>query len=173
MEELSTAQQLLPIKLALGRPVYLRPYEQVLRVSVEPEKISLTIRTYQTSETEREVRFLKSGLRLKTWKLVDGKWVEQFVLGDDGRKHSLTLWDDDFEPISERRIGHSLTPDEYYDRIKREAETYRPGTSRYPLANYACTMMAGPHGTTPDMYRYWTRHDKILDELGDDDGSED
>jgi hypothetical protein len=173
MEELSAAQQLLPVKLALGKPIQLRPYEQVLSHKITDDEIFLSIRTWEFRETKSEVRFLKSGIRLRNWKLLDGKWVEQFYRGADGHKHSVVLWDDDFEPFTERLIGHSLTPDEYYDRIKWEAETYRVGTSRYPLDNYHCTMAAGPHGSTPDMYRYWTRHDKILEELGDDDGSED
>jgi hypothetical protein len=168
MDEMTTAQQLLPVKLAIGRPVYLRPYEQVVAFKITDEEVNLSIRTYEVTETAREVRFHKSGIRIRTWKTNElGIWKEQFYRNAEGNIEAMILWDDDFKPYVECRFGHSLTPDEYMERVEREAMTYRPGTSRFPLSNYHATMAAGPTGTTPDMFKYWKRHYELLE--GDDD----
>jgi len=175
MTELTVAQQLLPIKQAIGRPVQLRPYESIVRVKVDPEEILLVLQVYDWTETAREVRFHKSGLRMRIWKLKDGKWKEQFERDPDGKITTLTVWDDDFKPYTECKFGYSLSPQEYYDRLERERMTYRPGTFRTPLDSFERTVQCGPSGTTPKMYRYWTGHDRddtftteSEEELGDD-----
>jgi hypothetical protein len=161
MHEKSTAQQLLPVKLAVGRPVYLRPYEQVLGVKITDDEVTLSIRTYEYTETVREVRFHKCGIRMRTWKPNElGIWKEQFYRNAEGNIEPIILWDDDFKPFIECRFGHSLTPDEYLERVEREAMTYRVGTPRTPLSNYYS------RDTCPEMKQYWSTHERIL---GDDD----
>lgn len=149
--ELTTAQMLQPIKLALGKPIYLRPYQTVLNVVVTDTGINLVVRVMAYTETTREVRFTKSGIQLRSWKLLNNIWVEQTP---------FTVWDEDFVPYVEALFGRHVSVDEYRERRQWEAETYRCGSSRSPMDNFTRTVEGGRETTTDAMYQYWTGHQR-------------
>lgn len=147
--ELTPAQMLQPAKLALGRVIQLTPYQQVLGVNVTDSDISILLHVMRYSETAREVRFTKSGMRLRSWKKDGKRWIEQ---------EPLTIWDEEFVPYTEVRFGRHVSVDEYREQRQWEAETYRCGTGRTPMDSFNRTVEGGRDSTTDAMYTYWTGH---------------
>lgn len=160
--QLTAAQQLLPIKQVLGRPYRLLPYESVHKVTVTEEKITLVLKVYQYTETQREVRFTKSGFRMFAWsRQDDGRWKPE-PLGLDGEQLDMTMWDVDFAPYIECRYGTHRSVKDYYEQLEWEAETYRPGTSRTPLDSFHRSVDGNMADTTPAMFKHWTGVDQEL-----------
>jgi hypothetical protein len=160
MNELTAAQQLKPVKQALGKPFQLLPYQSVKKVTITADSITVLLQVYQFTETYREVRFHKSGLMMYAWKLKDNVWIAQHLGGDD--QIPLVIWDESFEPYIECRFGTHRSIKEYYDRLEWESNVHRPGTSRTPLDNFTRTVEAAQCETTPAMFKYWTGVDREL-----------
>ena len=150
LDQLTQAQQLRPLKEALGRPLHLLPYQSVKAVKVYPTFVCVELAVMHFTETAREVRFTKSGLMMKSWKLVDGYWQEQ---------ETLTVWDEDFVPYIEARFGVHRSVEETREQAQWEAETYRCGSRRTPMDSFARTVEGGRDTTTPAMFKYWTSHE--------------
>lgn len=148
----TAAQQLKPIKEA-GIVFHLRPYQELVKVVIQPDEIVIVLKIYKYSETLREVRFTKSGNRLYCWKLKDKIWEPQ---------EPLTSWDEDFVPYVERRYGVHISESEYRAKLEWEAMTYRCGTKRTPLDSFSRTVEERTSDTTADMYKYWTGHELDL-----------
>lgn len=148
---ISPAQRLRPVKEALGFPVLLRPYQELIEVTVTDEAIMVLTTVKSYTETTKEVRFHKSGTQLLSWKKEDGRWVQQ---------ETLTAWDeeDDNSPM-EVRYGYSLSEREYKDRLEWEAMTYRCGTPRTPLDSFERAVWGD---TSDSMFQYWTGHSRAL-----------
>jgi len=153
LEDLTPAQKLAQIRDAIGMPVYLRPYEKITQMCINDTGASITIDTYSYDEMKYEVRFTGHASRMRSWmKLADGSFMEL---------PPITIWDDDFQPFTERIRGHSISPEEYNDRRDWEAMTHRPGTSHTPLDS--CSRTLEDAGTESDkMYRYWVGHSRHL-----------
>ena len=151
--ELTAAQLLKPAKLALGRPIQLLPYQRVLRVDITDDTVSIVLSVMAYTETSREVRFTKSGIRLKSWKNQNGRWIEN---------EPFTIWDDQFIPYIEARFGRHISVAEYREQRQWEADTYRCGTGRTPMDNFNRTVEGGRDTTTDKMYKYWVGHDRDL-----------
>lgn len=150
MTEQTIAQQLIPLKRALGRPFQVLPYQTVTNVLITDEMMVVMMKVMEYKETAREVRFTKSGTKMMSWKLIDGHWQEQ---------PSITAWDEDFVPYIEARFGRHISVEEYRERARWEAETYRCGTRRTPMDSFARTVEGGLDETTPAMYKFWTSHE--------------
>lgn len=153
MTDITPAQLLKPAKLALGRPIQLTPYQSVLRVDVTDTDVRVVLHVMKYTETAREVRFTKSGIRLRSWKLNGKLWKEN---------EPFTIWDDDFVPYTEARFGRHISVDEYTEQRRWEAETYRCGSGRTPMDSFNRTVEGGRETTTDKMFKYWTGHDRDL-----------
>lgn len=147
MNELTTAQRLLPAKNAIGRPVFLLPYQTLVSVKIEADTVSVLVRMFAYTEKSHEVRFTKSGLKLRQWYLNSdtGKWAET--------SDPIIMWDDEFTPFIEARYGTHRSPVEHWERIEHEALCFRPGNSHTELDSFDRT--AGGQ-TTKKMFRHWT-----------------
>lgn len=158
--EQTAAQQLRAIKQVIGQAVYLRPYQEVVNVQITDKSVMLAIRVFRYTETQAEVRFSASGIRMMGWELTDHGWKRK-PLGLNG-EIDLTIWDEDFKPYIECRYGTHRSVAEYYERLEWEANVHRPGTGRTPLDNFYRTVESSRDETTPAMYKYWTGHERDL-----------
>jgi hypothetical protein len=149
-----------------GIRIALPPHATVLNVNIESwvaataNKLSVTLDVYEVTETVRELRFVRHGKRMMIWTDVSDEvhadpTAEYDVKGVTGRFYkcmSMTLWDDDFVPFIEHRVGKIETPAEYAARRRWEGEQYRVGTSRNPMDSASRVT----EGYSP-MSDYWNR----------------
>lgn len=143
---------------ALGLPFVLRPTDEILTYGITDDTVSVTLKIYSVRETAREIRYEKSGLRMMVWKLcydpADEMPGYRLTPDECWWFRSFTVWDDpeDFTPFTERRFGHSLTPDEYTERREWEGMQYRVGTAKTPMDSAGRVT----EGYSP-MADYWNR----------------
>jgi hypothetical protein len=142
--ETTPFSQLRLISDALNRPFTLRQGESLIDFSITDNRVTVHLQVHLTTETTREVRFLKRGIRLTEWKRHSPMHVWQ--------SDSLTVWDDDFTPFIEARFGRGETHAEYTDRRAWEGMQYRVGSRQNPMDSAS----RASEGYSP-MEDYWTK----------------
>lgn len=152
-----------------GIRIALPPHATVLNVNLDKwangtdTRLSITLDVYEVTESVRELRFVRHGKRMMIWTdqttpVFHGEPVEAPIKTEYGTYFSymgIDLWDDDFVPFTEHRVGKIETPAEYRARRDWEAMQYRVGTPRSPMDN--AEVSACESDTTPAMYRHWNR----------------
>lgn len=136
MSNLTLAQQMGLARDFVGRVIYVRPFEKVLKVSITDTTASVLFETYSFTEIQTRVKFTKRGKRLWTW---------------DRDKHQaaeMVMWEDGYAGEEIALYGKVRT--EGQDEFERAC--YRPGTSNNPLDSYS-RIQEGP--SAPRMERHW------------------
>lgn len=126
-----------------GLVMRLRPYENVVKVTVDDTKAAILIETFRFKELAREVRFKARGEKLIGFIRAQDVWLP---VGE------LVTWDESFVPFTHVKYGKSVSPREHAARRQWERECYRPGSEVTPLDSYS-RVLSGP--TTEAMERYW------------------
>lgn len=136
----------------IDRPIPpLRPYETYIGYQVSGSFVSFSIETHLVTETRRELRLNKRGVRMVSFVLKDGDWAFE---------GQLIMWDDDFTPIVTVKSGKILTMTEWRAQRNFERDCHRPGASRMPLDNFDRTFDGLPVGgadrlSSPKMQKHW------------------
>ena len=136
-------QKLRDIADSIGTPFVLRQGETLIDHEITESKVSVWIQTHETTETTREVRFHKRGIKLCVWTALPHGGV---------KFDSFTAWDDDFQPFTEVRFGRGETHAEYTERRAWEGMQYRVGSRHNPMDS----AQRASEGYSP-MEDYWTR----------------
>jgi hypothetical protein len=166
MDRSASLQVLKQFTSDTGLPITLPAHATVLNVNTSDwlagtsERFSVTLDVYEVAETVRELRFVKHGTRMMIWTEIydfTDHTNAPDVYARDGSMRaykctSMTLWDDDFVPFTEHRVGRIETPAEYAARRKWEGEQYRVGSDKSPMDSaYRVTL-----GDSP-MADYWMK----------------
>lgn len=154
------AQRLVPVKRALGHPVRLLPYETVEDLIITDDNVAIRLTTYETTETTREVRFQRRGLKTLWWRKLPLESHPAILVWK--QQPTMIVWDDTFKPYVECRYGRHISVEESRERAEWEANTYRPGSSRQPMDSFTRSVEVLPSERTDKMYRYWTGHSATL-----------
>lgn len=139
-DDLTQMQMLAMARDFVGRVIYLKPFEKVIKVSIDGEVIKVLFETYAWTETQTRVKFTKKGKRLWTW---------------DRATHTpdqMVVWDDTYAGEEIALYGRVATPTEAAEQVAYERACHRPGTGRAPLDNYARTRAGA---TTDRMTNHW------------------
>lgn len=126
-------------------PFRLRPNMRINRVWIDDASVRVQVTVYDTTETAREIRFRRRGIRLMSWTGVRPN-------GTFEKYDEFTSWDDDFVPYVERRYGRTETPDERRARRDWEGMQYRVGTAKSPMDSAGRVL----DGDSP-MFDYWMK----------------
>lgn len=153
---LNTLQLRIEAQTAIGgQSLPLRFYDTVEKVIADEDSVRVLIRTVKVKELARETRIVASGRRIiKYTPYVGYAGIKLWrILPDD----DITVWDDDFVPVSQDVRRRVLTPDEHKERRDFEAECYRPGAKSFPMDNYDRTVFERPAFAAPKMLKHWDK----------------
>ena len=150
--ETTQHQMLAQLATITGHKYQLLAYEQVIDFKVTDESVALTVRVHRVTETNRELRFTHTGMKMLAWRLIDNTWQQVLFPTGAGMRGSLIMWDESAAPIVHLKYGEARTPAEVTAKREYERMCYRPGTDTQPLDNYDRVLA----GCTPaKMERYW------------------
>lgn len=127
------------VERTTGYQIKLGMFEEIEKIVLEPEKITVLIRAVSITETSREWRVQKSGRRLIS---LTAKAEDHTVWW---YSDELTIWDDTSLPTVYTK-AESCT--DQYDRLEWERMCYRPGNAKFPLDNFDST-------DSKKMERHW------------------
>lgn len=100
-----------------GQKLHLKPWEELVGVKVEENRVTVSLVTHQVTELVREVRLTGRGRRLISW-----SWSESGQMS----REEFTIWDENFVPEVHKNFP-GRTQQEERQRALWEKDCYRPG----------------------------------------------
>lgn len=136
LDGLTIGQQMGLVRDFVGRVIYVRPFEKVLKVQITDDSVSVLFETFAFTETQTRIKFTKRGKRLWTYNRATRQPAE------------MVMWDDEYAGEEIAKYGKVVEE----GQREWERDCYRPGTGRNPLDS-ARRLRQGP--STPRMERHW------------------
>src|SRR4051812_11870735 len=126
MDRMQSVLEARKVSEALDMPWQLPRHATIVNWIVTDDRVAVSLEIFEVKETNREDKFTKKGIRLLNW--------TKNLSARNGWDYSImTVWDEDFEPYSELKIGKIESPAEYIARREWEGMQYRVGTSHSPM----------------------------------------
>lgn len=133
------------ISRAVNYQFRLSAHQELISYTITDDTVMVALIVHKWREGVSRDYLTHRGTRIMSW--------ERDETGNLSLTSSMTMWDEDFVPYSDHKIGRVETPAEYHARRDWEGMQHRVGTHKSPMDN--AERSADP--SYSPMHDYWMK----------------